>query len=147
MTDEGQPAQVSAELLWTLIERRTEEDPTFRRLLLAYVLFQLQGTMTAGRLLDMVGLPRGQSYPPEINPLSMLYQVGTSAIENLDTAERAEELASVHADMKRALDIIPLLSDPTFLARFTELVTDPAAAAATTRPQPPPPDPTPDPNA
>ena len=147
MTDEGPSAQVSAELLWSLIERRADADPTFRRLLIAHVLFQLQSTTTAGRLLDMLGLPRDQRFPPEVNPLSMLHQVGTGVIDNLEADSRAEEFASVVTEMKKVLDVIPLLSDPAFLARFSDLVTDPAATAATTRPQPPPPDPTPDPDA
>ena len=125
MTEE-QPAPVSAELLWNLIERKAEEDPTFRHHLLAYVVLQTQSTAFAGRLFDLLGLPRDKKPAPGINPLSMCFDVGVGAFEDISP----EELASVFKFIKDSLGV-PLSANT------------PSTTGTPKRPKPPP---DPDPN-
>ena len=100
MTDET-PAPVSAELLWTLIERKAAEDMTFRQHLMAYVVLQTQSTELARRLFDTLGLPHDKKHAPGINPLSMCFDVGAGAFENTSP----EELTSVLDFIKNSLGL------------------------------------------
>jgi len=126
--DDAPSAPVSAELLWSLIEHKAETDEAFRLHLLSYVVLQCQSTTAAGRLLDLLGVPRGHKHPEPINPLSMLYQVGVGTLE---TTATAEDLARVRQLLAGVLDLV--------LAHDAPALLDALRQAAAESPEAPPP--------
>ena len=107
MTDET-PAPVSAALLWSLIERKADEDSTFRHTLMTYVVLQTQSTALAGRLFDTLGLPRDQEHPPGVNPLSMCFDVGVGALESATH----EDLTTIFNTIRNALGTVLSANTP-----------------------------------
>lgn len=102
------PAPVSADLLWNLIERKAEEDKNFRHNLMAYVVLQTQSTALAGRLFDILGLPRDQKHPAGINPLSMCFDIGAGAFETTTH----EELTIVFDAIRNSLGLAIAANTP-----------------------------------
>lgn len=133
MTDNDETAPVSAEMLWSLIERRADEDPAFRHHLLAFVVLQSQGTAVAGRLFDMLGLPRDRQPAPNINPMSMFLDVGVGALQTTTP----EELTFVSNFIKDTFGYVLSANDPSLLSAFLS-ETVPGSASGS------PPDPDPD---